>query len=524
MIRICRCVQFPLAFLFLTVATTCSADLALHALFTDHAVLQSGQTVPVWGTADPGQSVSVTFAGQTLETQAAGDGGWMVKLAALAQSSDSQTLTATSGDESVSVSDVLVGEVWVCSGQSNMAMALRNTDDSDLVTKEADDGKLNLIRLFKAPVRGADDRADSVDAQWTTTTVDTAGAFSAVGMYFGRSLARRLDCPVGLIQSANGGTNAYSWINSDTLENDPVAKSTRDYWTAAMKSAPAAMKRFATNRAKWTSESKAAKAAGKPFTARAPREPMNAGHVKRPAGHYNAMIAPLQPYAIKGAIWYQGEANSRPPFCTQYRDLMLALVEDWRADWATAADEPGQDFPFYLVQLPNYANGHAQGWPIIREQMQQFGTAGSTTGSVTTIDVGDPTDIHPKNKLPVGNRLARLAAAKTYGHDVVFSGPVYKSNAAVGNQITILLEHADGLSSLDGQPLRHFQIAGADGVFVDAQAVITGETLLVSASTVAKPQAVRYAWTNNPEHPNLVNGEELPASPFRTDHWEIEVE
>ena len=525
--HICRSMGSGCLFLALTVwaYTPCLADLTVHPLFTDHGVLQQKQPIPVWGTADPAERVVVKFGDQTKETAADQAGGWMVTLAPIAAGAEPAQLTITSGDESIKVEDLLVGEVWVCSGQSNMAFATRNSTDFAVCQADVAAGKLKNVRLFKVPIAGSDERAATVNAEWKTVDDTTVGSFSAVGFYFGRALNRERGVPIGLIQSANGGTNAYSWINSDTLKSDPVAETIRSYWKETLEVAPQRLANYQKQRAAWQQQAQAARAAGKKMSKRAPREPMHAAHVKRPAGHYNAMIAPLQPYAISGAIWYQGEANSRPPFCDQYKDLMFALVEDWRSDWAAAAGGPRRDFPFYLVQLPNYATGHPQGWPVIREQMLRFWQEGKNTGMVTAIDVGDPNDIHPKNKLPVGERLARFALANTYGVDIVYSGPIYESMKTDGENLVLTFQHiGGGLRSLDGNSLRHFQIAGTDRNFLAATAVIQGRDVVVSAPGVSRPCAVRYAWSNNPENPNFANQQGLLASPFRTDDWEITYE
>lgn len=441
-----------------------------------------------------------------------------------------QDLRVHSGDESVTVTDLLVGEVWVCSGQSNMAAAVRNSTDYPAIQAEIAAGDLfGTLRLFRVPIQGADERLDRVNAQWNKVDAATASAFSATAFYFGRALNRDRDVPVGLIQSANGGTNAYSWINSATYEDDPVAEVTRKHWDAIARNGDKSLQRFETQKKVWAAKQRAAKLAKKPVQGRAPREPLHRDHVKRPAGHYNAMIAPLQPYAIAGAIWYQGEANSRPPFCNQYKDLMLALVEDWRADWNAASGLPSNqtrdDFPFYLVQLPNYANGHPQGWPIIREQMLRFWQEGQNTGMVTTIDVGEPKDIHPRNKKPVGERLALFARGNNYGEDIVYSGPIYNNVETDGNRAIVSFDHCGGgLVSLDGKPLRHFQVAGEDLLFVDADAAIENNSVVVSSPQVDTVKHVRYAWTNNPETPNLVNQEGLVASPFRSDDGHVAIE
>lgn len=503
------------------------AELRLHPLFTDHAVIQQALPAPVWGWHEPGAKVTVTFSGQEKVATVDDGGSWMVVLDPLAANAEGASLRVRSGESTLTVSDLLVGEVWVCSGQSNMAMAVSGTLDAEAMIEEAKAGKLGKIRLFKVPVDGADERRDTIQAQWELCTETSVPRFSATGFYFGRVLSATRDVPVGLIQSASGGTNANSWINSDTLLNDPAAAITREQWKATVERHPQAVIAYQKNLAKWNERMKAARDAGQPLPAgRAPRMPVGPGHVKRPAAHYNAMIAPLQPVAMRGAIWYQGEANSRPPFAPQYRDLMFALIEDWRADWA--ANSPGskrRDFPFYLVQLPNFAGGHKQGWPLIREQMLKFWQEGEDTGMVVAIDVGDADDIHPKNKKPVGERLARFARAHTYHEDVVSSGPIHESITIESGKAILKFRHTGGhLVSSDEQPLRHFEIAGADRVFVKAEAEIKGDSLVVGSADVPDPRAVRYAWSNNPEAVNFVNAAGLPASPFRTDSWEIDLE
>jgi len=507
---------------------TPTPGLELHPLFSDQGVLQQQLPVPVWGWAEPGASVTVAFAEQKKEASADSDGCWQVTLDPLAASDEPAILTAVSGEKTVSISDLLVGEVWVCSGQSNMAMTVSRTLDAERMEKEAAEDKFAQLRLFKVPINGTDDRLDRVNSRWQSCSPTAVGGFSATGFYFGRALQAARKVPVGLIQSAMGGTNAFSWINTDTYRKDPAAGPARDFWKQTVERHPQALAAYEKKLALWKVKVKAAKAAGKPAPpGRAPREPLGPDHVKRPAGHYNAMIAPLQPFAIRGAVWYQGEANSRPPFAAQYKDLMFALVEDWRADWAAAAgkDAERRDFPFFLVQLPNFAGGHPQGWPVIREQMLRFWLDGKNTGMITSIDVGDPGDIHPGNKLPVGERLARLARANAYGEDIVYSGPIFDSLTIKNDRAVVKFQHAGhGLKSLDGQPLRHFQIAGADGRFIPAEAQISADTLIVRSPDISEPRAVRYAWSANPENPNFANEDDLPASPFRTDNWEIEME
>lgn len=499
------------------------ASFRLHPLFTDHGVLQQELPVPVWGWAEPGAEVSVSFAGQEHDAVTNEAGRWMVVLDPLTRSTEGRALTATSESESLEVKDLLVGEVWVASGQSNMAMAVGGTLDAEDTTTKAADGAFEGIRLFKTPVAGADERQETVKSSWVLPNPKIISTFSATGFYFAAKLAADRDVPVGVIQTANGGTNAYSWINGETLRDDPVAETTRAFWKERVRNHPAAMERYRAAVAKWDKAKATAKKAGEKFKKRAPREPIGPGHVKRPAGHYNAMVAPLQPYAVRGAIWYQGEANSRLPFYPGYKDLMLALVEDWRADWTAASGGKVErrDFPFYLVQLPNYDGGDPVGWPMIREQMLRFWQDGKNTGTVVAIDKGEADDIHPRDKRPVGERLALFARSQAYGEDLVYSGPIFDSLRIEGKKAILGFQHVGGgLASLDGEALRHFQVAGADRKFTSANAVIENGRIVVSSEKVADPRAVRYAWERNPEGINFGNAEGLPASPFRTDNWE----
>ncbi len=498
-------------------------DLQLNPLFSDHGVLQQELPVPVWGNAKPGKEVTVVFGSQTVSSKSSKEGDWMVVLAPLTASAEPAEMTVTSEKETITLKDILVGEVWVGSGQSNMAMAVKNTLDGEAMEAQALGKRFEQIRLFKVPVEGADVRMRKVESDWVLPTAQNVASFSATAFYFARKLSDDRSVPVGIIQSANGGTNAYSWINSKTLSSDPVAESIRSYWNSTVKAHPAAMEKYKAALAPWREKVKAAKAAGTKVEGRAPREPLGPTHVKRPAGHYNAMIAPLQPFAIRGVIWYQGEANSRLPFYNGYKDLMLGLTEDWREDWATATggEVERRDFPFYMVQLPNFAGGDSVGWPMIREQMLKFWQDGKNTGSVVSIDVGDATDIHPRNKKPVGERLASFARGNVYGENLVYSGPIYKSLSISGDKAVLEFDHeGGGLRSLDGEELRNFEVADADGNFAEATATIEGTSVIVKSESIPEPRAVRYAWKNNPEGINFGNREGYPASPFRTDSWE----
>jgi len=493
-------------------------------------VLQQGVPVPVWGTSSPGTGVRVSFGGQSQTAKADNDGAWMVALDSLTASATPRALTVESGGEKLTVEDVLVGEVWVCSGQSNMARSMGGMKDKGDILAEAEAGKLENIRLFKAPLRGTGKAQTEVAASWAKCTQQSVNTFSAVGFYFGRALHRARKIPVGLIMAAEGGTNAHCWISKNTLENAEVTAPKREAFARQLANYPAAQARYEQALAEWNQKAEAAKALGKTLDEKPPREPMGPNNLRQPAGLYNGMVAPLQPYAIAGGVWYQGESNAGMPSATNYRDLMLALVDGWRKDWMMKGPGGGKaggrrDFPFYLVQLPNFAGGHPQGWPVIREQMLEFWRQGKRTGMVVTIDIGDPEDIHPQNKRIVGDRLARFARGDLYGENIVVSGPIYRSMTVKDGTIRLEFDRrGGGLTAADGKPLRCFTIAGADGKFVDADVRIDGtEKLIVSSPAVKEPKAVRYAWSNNPESPNLFNKAGLPASPFRTDDWEIAV-
>jgi sialate O-acetylesterase len=510
---------------FLSFATSLRA-LELNPLFSDNAVLQQEMPVPVWGTAQVGEEIKVVFAGQEKSTKAGSDGSWMVVLDPLVASAKPAELVVSSGSTSITSKGILIGEVWIGSGQSNMGLTVERAFQAEATAKAADNGEYAGVRLFKVPVEGSDIPMKAVEAVWDLPSAATVSRFSATAFFFAAQLAKDRSVPVGIIQSANGGTNAFSWVNSATLESDPAAETIRGYWSAALQSYPAAMERYKATLAKWRANAAEAKKAGTVLEEKAPKEPIGPDHVKRPGGHYNAMIAPLQPLAMRGVIWYQGEANSRAPFNVGYRDLMFALVEDWREDWAAEAAAGGaetigrSDFPFYLVQLPNFGGGDPEGWPIIREQMLKFWQEGENTGMVVAIDKGEAGDIHPRDKQPIGERLARFARANAYGENIVYSGPIFESLRIEGDEaIVSFTQNGSGLSSLDGKPLTHFEVAGADGKYVPAKASIAGETVVVKADGITAPRAVRYAWSANPEGINFGNKEGLPASPFRTDSW-----
>ncbi len=504
-----------------------SAAVKPNPLFTDGAVLQRGQNVPVWGTANDGEKVTVEFGGQKVSTTAA-QGKWSVTLKPLTAGGPFK-MTVT-GENIVTVDHLLVGEVWVCSGQSNMEWKFAAAHNAK---EEGPKAKFPHIRMFTVTKKTAAKPQAEAQGKWVECAPETVGGFSAVGYFFARDLHQKLGVPVGMIHSSWGGTPAQAWTSVEGFGNAPElkgyvdgAKSLLAGYDAAAAAYPARQAAYAEAKKEWDETvgknfneankvwnvaSAAAKAAGqaqppKPTPASPqPKPPVSPdGSSGQPTTLYNGMIAPLVPYAIKGAIWYQGESNAKQ--AKQYRTLFPALIADWRAKWKQG------DFPFFFVQIAP----HKTQPPEIREaQFLTLAKVKNVAMAVTT-DVGNAGDIHPTQKMPVGQRLALAARALTYGEKIEYSGPLYAAMKAAGDKISISFTHVGGgLVAKDGE-LKGFTIAAADGKFVAAKAVISGDQVIVSGEGVADPKAVRYGWANVPEV-NLFNKEGIPASPFRTD-------
>jgi sialate O-acetylesterase len=455
------------------ICSIAQADVVPNKLFSDNLVLQRSTSVAVWGTADAGEAVTVSIAGQEKKTKAGKDGKWMLRLDPLKAGGPFELTIA--GKNKVTAKDVLVGEVWLCSGQSNMAMTVSRSLNAE---KEIAAGKHPQIRMFKVSNRGAKTPQTLVQGQWSVCTPKTVGAFSATGYFFGRALHEELDVPIGLINSSVGGTPVEAWT-SIPRQQEMFASPEVAAWLKAHNITNAGPKR---------------------------------GEL------YNGKIAPLVPFGIRGAIWYQGEANRRGyPYL--YRHRLPALVNSWRSDWKLG------DFPFAWVQLPNFTAPHRapvedSGWVTVREGMAKT-LALPNTGMAVTLDVGDARDIHPKNKQAVGKRLALWALGTAYDKKIVYSGPQYRSSEVKDGEVVVTFDHlGDGLTTNDDKPLRGFAIAGADKKWQTAAAKIVGETIIVSSPNVSNPVAVRYAWAANPNF-NLYNTANLPAAPFRTDDWEL---
>lgn len=482
------------------------ANVVPNSLFSDHMVLQRNIAVPVWGTADEGEQVTVTFNGQRL-TATAINKKWMVKLAPL-KAGGPFTMTIA-GNNTITINDIMVGEVWLCGGQSNMERHLGlQAGQKPIVNGEAEVAAANYpqIREFYVPkVGGSPEPLASVNAKWSVCTPESVPNFSAVGYFFAKEIFNNLKVPVGIIHSSWGGTPAERWTSKASIESNPALKELIDAYNRDIKEFPTKLGDFKKNEqaimAKWAADTVAARQAGKslPRKPTAPVDPVRTGC----GSLYNAMIAPLIPYAMKGVCWYQGEANNGRG--KQYQTLLPALIENWRTTWAQG------DFPFLIVQIAPFRNIK----PDIREAQLLITQKTKNTALIVTTDVGDSTDIHPANKKPVGERLALAARALAYKQKLEYSGPVYTSMKKEGDKIVLQFKYGKGLNSKD-EPLKGFTIAGTDGQFIPATATIKGNKVIVSSDGVNDPVAVRYGWSNVPDV-NLYNGVGLPASPFRTD-------
>jgi sialate O-acetylesterase len=473
------------------------AVVRLSALFSDNMVLQQGMDVPVWGWADDGEVISVQFRGQKVSTTTH-NGKWSVSLHNL-KAGGPDVLTIATKTRSLQFTNVLVGEVWVCSGQSNMELALSQSFDSAPDIASATN---TLIRLFNVPNVKADAPTVRIKSSWTVCSPQAVGGFTAVGYFFGRDLQKTRKVPVGLIQSDWGGSPAEAWMSREALETNPR------YETEILDSNAEAWKKHQEAVIAYEIEKAAAQGNGEEFKKQPPRFGW------KPSELYNGMIAPLIPYAIKGAIWYQGESNAGR--AEQYRTLFADMIRCWRRDWGQG------DFPFLAVQLAPFLKIQDQpqesSWAELREAQWLATRVLPKVGMAVITDVGDPADIHPKKKQPVGERLALAARAIAYGERIEYSGPIYHNKVVKDGKAVLYFDHVGkGLEARDGE-LKGFAICGEDRKFVWAKAEIVGDTVVVSSPEVAKPVAVRYGWADCPVI-NLWNKNGLPASPFRTDDF-----
>lgn len=501
-------------FTFTALCTLAPAEVKLPNIFGDNMVLQRDVDLPVWGWASPGEKVNVEIAGKTAEATADTSGTWKLKIAPLAVGGP-HTMTVR-GSSEITFKNILIGEVWLCSGQSNMDMGINQVLDA---AKEREQANYPEIHFFEVPYLQAPQPRTNCGGKWQVCTSETIGqggffgsGFSAAGYFFARDIHKELKVPVGMIKSSLGGTRIEPWTPPEGFELHPqfadIVKTIRE-------STPkhrAAMIKTVAESDTWLKKAHAAIDSGAdiPSPPEWPKHELDDN--KKPTSLYNAMIHPLVPYAIRGALWYQGESNRQDKL--KYTDLMRALVDGWRKIWGSS------EMPFYYVQIAPFRYAEPSDWTTLLWEAQVKALAIPNTGMVVTTDLVDNIqDIHPKMKKEVGARLAQLALAKTYGRTgIVYSGPLFESARREGNAMRVQFKFGEGLKSRDGKALDWFELAGADQKFMPAQARVDGDTLLVTSDKVQEPVAVRFAW-NQEAQPNLANGAGLPASPFRSDSW-----
>lgn len=491
------------------IASASYGDVKLSTLFRDGVILQRGKPVPVWGTADAGENVSVSFANQTKSAVADKSRKWMIRLDPLKENSTPSQLTAT-GKNSVVVNNVLVGEVWLCSGQSNMQLPLSASDGAK---DEIAQANAPLVRYFDVKASIEEEPTDDADGAWQDCTPATAGSFTAVGYFFGREVQRELGVPVGIIKVSLGGSPIEGWMSGRVLASTPASAPAYKAWEGMKKGYIQRAEEYRSKLAAWNEghkDSASDKSSDDPRPTRAWVD----SDRNKPGGLYNGFVYPLEPFALAGFVWYQGEGNV--PRSAEYKILFPMLISQWRRDF----QQP--DLPFLFVQLPNYDQKNDatnESWAWQRES-QAAALKLPNVGMAVTIDIGDPVNLHPGNKKDVGKRLAMIAMNQVYNRKTEDSGPIHEEVTRKGDSLRIRFTNADGLQ-IHGDPAMAFTIAGANRKFVPAQARIEGDAVVLTANGVAKPVAARLNWTNNPSA-YLVNKSGLPAAPFRTDDWSKE--
>ena len=499
------------------------AELSLPHFFSDHMILQRERDAMIRGTSDPNAEVTISFKGATATAKADSEGKWRAAIATGAADTTGAPLVITAGTEKVELRDVLVGEVWFASGQSNMFFTMdRVPEYAEVITAT----NLPSLRFFNAPLVTATGPQDDIEGNWTSATPETVPGYSAVAFFFARKLHLDLGIPVGVIKSAWGGKPVETFTSREALKTHPGTKALVDTLMKedAVYDPDKAAAAHETRVAEWQEAAKAWRA--KPADERGrlakkpapPKRPLDTEG--RPGVLFDAMIHPFAGYTMRGAIWYQGEGNAKAG-AVPYDESLPLMIRDWRERW-------GDEFSFYFVQLANYRKpstepGIPDPWALLQDRMRLILESTSKTGMAVTNDVGKADDIHPKNKKDPGERLALWALAKDYGQtDLIYSGPLFAGHEVLEGAIRVTFDHAEsGLKSRDGGPLQRFEIAGKDRIWHWGEAVVDGsDGILVSSPAVPNPVAVRYAWAANPMGANLVNSEGLPASVFRTDDWD----
>lgn len=496
--KLCAASFFSVA-LYLACAASASAQITVPKILSSHMVIQRDLPVHIWGMAAPGEEVSATFRGQTRSATAGDLGHWSIYLAPGPAGGPFQMTIqgkAAEQPQTITLDDILVGDVWLASGQSNMEFEMHQATTAAQDLPHAANPQIRLLMVGKKDPMAP--QSDIETEGWTASSPESAKSFSAVAWYFARTIQQREHVPVGVIDSTWGGTPVEAWTRLAALGEDaslmPLfvswGKMTEDHADALLGE---------KYRQRLIDE---AKAQGKPeplFPWVPPLETWSPGSL------YNGMIAPLTPFAIRGVIWYQGESNSLLERASLYGRIFRDMIEDWRRQWGIG------DFPFLYVQISNFKSTRLEDWAVVREEQRRALELRNTAMAVT-IDIGNPDDVHPTDKVDVGSRLALAARALSYGENIEYSGPLFRQATTEGAAIRVWFDHAKGLVAKGGD-LKGFEVAGADGVFFPATAAIEGTTIVANSPQVASPRFVRYGWANSPDC-RLFNGVGLPASPF----------
>ncbi len=490
--------------LALVPSVSLSSQVTLPKVFSNHMVIERNLPVHVWGMAAPGEDVSASFRGETRTTKAGSLGRWSLYLSPgeaggpfeLTVKGTAAAPGGSASEDSVTLGDILVGDIWVASGQSNMEFTMKQAVTADQDLPNAGNPRIRLLTINRKAIEAPQDDADTEG--WTASTPETAKDFSAVAWYFAREIEQRENVPVGVIDSTWGGTPAEAWTRMAALGEDASLAPLFTSWGKMTEAESDGQLKIQMRKR----QAEEAKAQGKP----APPSPWVPDLDSwGPGMLYNGMIAPLTGLGIRGVIWYQGESNAGQGSAGLYRRIFSTMIEDWRRQWGVG------DFPFLFVQIANYKAGAESDWPTLRDQQLKT-LALRNTGMAVTIDIGNPDNIHPTDKVDVGLRLARAARVLSYGEAIEDSGPIFRQAVPEGSSMRAWFDHAKGLTAKGGA-VSGVEVAGADGKFFPAEARIDGTSLVASSTAVGEPVWIRYGWADSPEC-NLFNGDGLPASPF----------
>ncbi|MEO6052677.1 MAG: sialate O-acetylesterase [Chthoniobacterales bacterium] len=494
----------PLLYIGLLMAFVISAqgELKLPGFFSDHMVLLAGGKAPIWGTGAPGEVVTITFDGIATTVTADANGRWRAELPLQPEGHNADITVASSSGKKI-IHDVLWGEVWFCSGQSNMARLLTSTANADRVIAAAQDPKL---RIFTTRQTGNMKPQNDLEGEWKLVTPENAKNFSAVPYYFGKKVREVTGFPVGMIVSAFNGSKISSWIKLKALAANPATKVEVTVWDDYLKTRPKLEKKYKASLEAWKLEQVNANREGRAAPQK-PEPPEGVNYQAAPGSLFNAMVNPFAGYGIRGFLWYQGESDADGR-AEHYGPAFAELITSWRQHW-------GSMIPFYYVQLPNYDPYPAQNWAYVRE-LQRRALTIEKTGMAITIDIGDAKKVHPMNKKDVGNRLARIALVNDYAQEMESTGPMIREAKFKDGKTYLEFDHANNLKTTDGKPPRGFEVASEKSDFKPAKASIDEKGIVLKCPNVSAPKYVRYAWAPNPPV-NLVNGDGLPASPFRLD-------